>query len=51
VIYVAEQKVELMLPEIIESIETEGLIQVEVAVPMYLAAKGASEDGLKVTWK
>jgi len=48
VIYIDEQKVERVLPEIIESIETEGLLQVEVAVPMYLAAKGASGDGIKV---
>jgi asparagine synthase (glutamine-hydrolysing) len=38
----------MMLPEIIKSIEMDGLLQVEVAVPMYLAAKAASEDGIKV---
>jgi asparagine synthase (glutamine-hydrolysing) len=43
-----EALVEKLLPEIIESIEMEGLLQVEVAVPMYLAAKAASEDGIKV---
>ncbi|MFZ2070485.1 MAG: asparagine synthetase B [Halobacteriota archaeon] len=48
VIYLDERKVEFILPKVIESIETEGLLQVEVAVPMYLAAKGASEDGIKV---
>jgi len=48
VIYVDERKVEMVLPEIIESIEIEGLLQVEVAVPMYLAAKAASKDGIKV---
>ena len=48
VIYVDEQKVEMILPEIIETIELNGLLQVEVAVPMYLAAKAASEDGIKV---
>jgi len=48
VIRIDEQKLEMMLPEIIESIEMEGLLQVEVAVPMYLAAKAASEDGIKV---
>jgi len=48
VIHIDERKVEMILPEIIESIEMEGLLQVEVAVPMYLAAKAASEDGIKV---
>ncbi len=48
VIYIDERKVEMILPEVIESIETEGLLQVEVAVPMYLAAKAASEDGIRV---
>ena len=47
-IHIDEQKVETILPEIIESIEMGGLLQVEVAVPMYLAAKAASEDGIKV---
>jgi asparagine synthase (glutamine-hydrolysing) len=50
VIYIDEQKVERILPEIIETIEMEGLLQVEVAVPLYLAAKAASEDGVKVVF-
>ncbi|NMX21576.1 asparagine synthetase B [ANME-1 cluster archaeon GoMg4] len=50
VIYLDERTVEAVLPEIIESIEMEGLLQVEVAVPMYLAAKAASEDGVKVVF-
>jgi asparagine synthase (glutamine-hydrolysing) len=48
IMYVDEQTVEEILPEIIESIEIEGLLQVEVAVPMYLATKVASEDGIRV---
>jgi len=48
VIYIDAQKVELILPEIIKSIEINGVLQVEVAIPMYLAAKVASEDGIKV---
>lgn len=40
--------VESILPEIIETIEINGLLQVEVAVPMYLAARAASMDGIKV---
>jgi asparagine synthase (glutamine-hydrolysing) len=48
VIYLDERTVEAVLPEIIETIEINGLLQVEVAVPMYLAAKAASEDGVKV---
>ncbi len=47
-IYVDERTVEAILPEIIETIELNGLLQVEVAVPMYLAAKAASKDGVKV---
>ena len=37
-----------MLPDVIEAIELNGMVQVEAAVPMYLAAKMASEDGHKV---
>jgi asparagine synthase (glutamine-hydrolysing) len=48
VIYIDERNLEKVLPEIIESIEINGPVQVEVAVPMYLAAKAASEDGIKV---
>ncbi|MDY6966256.1 MAG: asparagine synthetase B [Halobacteriota archaeon] len=48
IIYIDEEKVEAIIPDIIESIEMNGLLQVEVAVPMYLAAKAASEDGIKV---
>ncbi|MGB2841863.1 MAG: asparagine synthetase B [Halobacteriota archaeon] len=50
VIYIDERIVKAILPEIIETIEINGLLQVEVAVPMYLAAKAASEDGVKVTF-
>ena len=48
VIKIDERKVARIIPEIIETIELNGLLQVEVAVPMYLAAKAASEDGIKV---
>jgi asparagine synthase (glutamine-hydrolysing) len=48
VICLDERTVKKVLPEIIESIEMEGLLQVEVAVPMYLVARAASEDGIKV---
>ncbi|HEC57070.1 MAG TPA: hypothetical protein ENI32_04195 [Candidatus Syntrophoarchaeum butanivorans] len=37
-----------LLPEIIDTIEMEGLLQIEVAVPMYLAARSAKEDGVRV---
>ena len=47
-VHIDKAIVEKLLPEIIESIEMDGLLQVEVAVPMYLAAKAASEDGIKV---
>jgi asparagine synthase (glutamine-hydrolysing) len=48
VTYIDDKKIEELLPEIIESIEINGLLQVEVAVPMYLAAKAASQDGIRV---
>jgi len=50
-IKIDERTVEAVLPEIIETIELNGLLQVEVAVPMYLAAKAASEDGIKVMFR
>ena len=45
---IAEDRVEEMLPEIIQSVEESGLLQVEVAIPMYLAAKLAAEDNIRV---
>ncbi len=45
-----EDMIENLLPEIIENVEEGGLLQVEVAIPMYLAAKMASEDGIKVMY-
>ena len=46
--YLTEEIVEDVLPAVIEAIELNGMVQVEAAVPMYLAAKMASEDGHKV---
>ncbi|HOP47671.1 MAG TPA: asparagine synthase-related protein [Desulfobacteraceae bacterium] len=43
-----EKTVEDILPEIIKNVEESGLLQVEVAIPMYLAAKMAAEDGVKI---
>jgi asparagine synthase (glutamine-hydrolysing) len=43
-----EELVELILPEIIRNVEESGLLQVEVAIPMYLAAKLAAEDDIRV---
>jgi asparagine synthase (glutamine-hydrolysing) len=40
--------VEDIIPEIIRNVEESGLLQVEVAIPMYLAAKLAAEDGIRV---
>ncbi len=37
-----------LLPEIIESVEESGLLQVEVAIPMFLAARMAAQDGIRV---
>ena len=41
-------RVEAILPEIIRNVEESGLLQVEVAIPMYLAAKMAADDHIRV---
>lgn len=46
--YLTEEIVAEVLPAVIEAIELNGMVQVEAAVPMYLAAKMASEDNHKV---
>jgi asparagine synthase (glutamine-hydrolysing) len=43
-----EDMVEAILPEIIRSVEESGLLQVEVAIPMYLAARLAAKDNVRV---
>lgn len=43
-----EKTVEGLLPEVVRQVEEAGLLQVEVAIPMYLAAKLAAEDGIRV---
>lgn len=43
-----ESLVEEILPEIIRNVEESGLLQVEVAIPMYLAARLAAEDDIRV---
>ena len=40
--------VEELLPEVIRNVEESGLLQVEVAIPMYLAARMAAADGVRV---
>ncbi len=45
---IEEDMVEEILPEIIRSVEESGLLQVEVAIPMYLAARLAAEDNIRV---
>ena len=45
---IEEDMVEEILPEIIRSVEESGLLQVEVAIPMYLAARLAAEDHIRV---
>lgn len=45
-----ESTVEEILPEIIRNVEESGLLQVEVAVPMYLAARLASKDNIRVMY-
>lgn len=43
-----DREIESSLPEVIERIELNGIIQVEAAIPMYAAARMCSEDGHKV---
>lgn len=43
-----EAMVEALLPEVIRDVEESGLLQVEVAIPMYLAARRAAEDNIRV---
>lgn len=45
-----EKNVESILPEVIRNVEESGLLQVEVAIPMYLAAKLASENNIRVMY-
>ncbi len=45
-----EAMVEELLPEVIANVEESGLLQVEVAIPMYLAAKMAAADGIRVMY-
>lgn len=45
-----EKLVEDILPEIIRNVEECGLLQVEVAIPMYMAAKMAAEDNIRVMY-
>ncbi len=46
--YLTEDLIQSLLPEIIETIELNGLIQVEAAIPMYIAAEMCREDNHKV---
>ena len=46
--YLTDEVVAEILPAVIEAIELNGMVQVEAAVPMFLAARMASEDGHKV---
>lgn len=43
-----EPMVEELLPEVIRDVEESGLLQVEVAIPMYLAARRAAENDVRV---
>ncbi|MFZ7111187.1 MAG: asparagine synthetase B family protein [Desulfatiglandales bacterium] len=43
-----EIMVDAILPDIIRDVEESGLLQVEVAIPMYLAAALAAKDDIKV---
>jgi asparagine synthase (glutamine-hydrolysing) len=43
-----EESLAEIVPQIMHDVEERGLLQVEVAVPMYLAAEAASKDGIRV---
>jgi asparagine synthase (glutamine-hydrolysing) len=45
---IEESTVRDILPEVIRNVEESGLLQVEVAIPMYLAAKLAAQDDIRV---
>lgn len=47
---ISEALVRNILPEVISNVEESGLLQVEVAIPMYMAAKMASEDNIRVMY-
>lgn len=46
--FLTEELIKKHLADIIKAIELNGLLQVEVAIPMYIAVKNCSEDGHKV---
>lgn len=46
--FLTEAVVAEVLPAVIEAIELNGMVQVEAAIPMYLAAQMAADDGHKV---
>ncbi|MFQ5840635.1 MAG: asparagine synthetase B family protein, partial [Candidatus Methylomirabilales bacterium] len=46
--FLTEDLVDGVLADVIAAIELNGMVQVEAAIPMYLAAKMASEDGHKI---
>ncbi len=45
---IEEDLVKKILPEVIQNVEESGLLQVEVAIPMYMAAKLAAQDDIRV---
>ena len=47
---ISESLVRDILPEVISNVEESGLLQVEVAIPMYMAAKMASADNIRVMY-
>ncbi len=47
---ITDSFVEGIIPEIIRNVEESGLLQVEVAIPMYMAARMASEDKIRVMY-
>ncbi len=46
--YLTDNLISSCLPDVIKSIELNGILQVEVAIPMYIAARNCRADGHKV---
>ncbi len=46
--FIDQPTIQALLPEVVRQVEESGLLQVEVAIPMYLAAKLAAADGVRV---
>lgn len=48
--FIYEDELEMILPDIIKTIKTEEVIQVSVAIPLYVALREAKDDGIKTVF-